>query len=108
MRVEVLSGYNPTNVTDTVNTAVTTHLENLQLGNEIQQSDLIALAEAVPGVDSVVLPLTTFTVTREVSGISDGPDTVEGVATGASTGNLVLRRFESPQPGTIQINYYMS
>lgn len=106
MRVEIFTGYNPSDVTSTVNTVITTHLENILLGDGVQQSDLIALAEAVPGVDSVVLPLTTFTVTREVSGISDGPDTVEGVATGATTGNLVLRRFESAQPGTIQINYY--
>jgi len=108
MIVEVLSGYSPSDVTSTVNSVITDHIENLQLGDEVQQSDLIALAEATPGVDSVVLPLTTFTVTREVSGVEDGPDTVEGVATGASTGNLILRRFESPQPGTIQINYYTS
>lgn len=108
MMVEVFTGYSPSDVTAAVNTTITTHIENLQLGDGVQQSDLIALTESVPGVDSVVLPLDVFTVTREVSGIEDGPDTVEGVPTGASTGNLVLRRFESPQPGTIQVNYYMT
>jgi len=107
MTVEVLAGYNPSDVTSTVNTAITAHIEALELGDGVQQSDLIALAEVTPGVDSVVLPLTTFQVTRELSGITDGPDEVEGVATGATTGNLVLRRFESPRVDVVQINYYV-
>jgi hypothetical protein len=109
MKVEVLSGYNPSDVTNTVNVMITAHIEAKTLGEGIQQSDLIALAESVPGVDSVVLPLgpTDFTVTRELSGIVDGPDVVEGVPTGSMTGNLILRRWESPKVGVVQVNYYM-
>lgn len=106
MEVEVLSGYNPTEVTSTVNTSVAAYIDALGLGDEVQQSDIIALAEATEGVDSVVLPLATFQITRELSGVIDGPDNVEGVVTGSSTGNLITRRFEYPEAGTIQINYY--
>jgi len=107
MTVEILSGYEPTEVTSTVNSSIAAYIDALSLGAEVQQSDIIALAEAVEGVDSVALPLTTFQITRELSGIVDGPDSVEGVATGSSTGNLITRRFEYPEAGTVQINYYV-
>lgn len=107
MIVEVLAGYSPTEVTSGVNIAVSEYVEALPLGGEIQQSDLIALAEATAGVDSVVLPLTTFQITRELTGVIDGPDEVEGDPTGAVTGNLITRRFEYPDPGLVQVNYYI-
>lgn len=107
MIVEVLAGYSPTEVTSNVNTAISEYIEALLLGGEIQQSDLIALAEATAGVDSVVLPLTTFQITRELTGVTDGPDEVEGDPTGAVTGNLITRRFEYPDPGLVQVNYYI-
>lgn len=106
MVVEVFAGYSPTDVTAAVNVAVTAYIEALVLGGEIQQSDIIALAEATAGVDSVVLPLTTFQITRELSGVIDGTDEVEGEPTGAVTGNLITRRFEYPDPGLVQVNYY--
>lgn len=106
MIVEVLAGYNPTEVTSSVNVVVTAYIEALQLGGEIQQSDIIALAEATAGVDSVVLPLTTFQVTRELSGVIDETDEIEGEPTGSITGNLLTRRFEYPDPGLVQVNYY--
>lgn len=106
MIVEVFAGYSPTNVTSAVNVAVTAYIEALALGDVVQQSDIIALAEATAGVDSVVLPLTTFQITRELSGVIDGPDEVEGEPTGAVTGNLITRRFEYPDPGLVQVNYY--
>lgn len=106
MKVEVFSGYSMSDVTSRVNSALAAHIESLELGDEVQQSDLIALAEATPGVDSVVLPLTKFTVIRELSQIEDPPDYVEGVFTGATTGNLILRRFESPVVGDIYISGY--
>jgi len=106
MEVEVLSGYDPIDVVSVVNASIAAYINALGLGDAVQQSDIIALAEATDGVDSVVLPLTTFQVTRELSGVVDGPDSVEGVATGATTGNLITRRFEYPGAGTVQINYY--
>jgi len=106
MTVEVLAGYNATDVVSDVNSVVTEYVEALELGGEVQQSDIIALAEATTGVDSVVLPLDVFQITRELSGVVDGPDEIEGVSTGASTGNLITRRFEYPSPGLIQVNSY--
>ena len=115
MMIEVLSGYDPTIVANYVNGNVTSFIDALPLGNEIQQSDIVAIAEAVTGVDSVVLPLTststippcTFTVTREISGITDGPDMLEGNDTGTDTSNLKIQKFEFAKPGTIIVNYYI-
>ncbi len=106
MSVEIFSGYDTASVTANVNIAISAYIEALSLGAQVQQSDIIALAEGIAGVDSVVLPLTTFEVVRELSDVTDGPDYVEGEATGATTGNLITRRFEYPVAGTIQINYY--
>ena len=106
MTVEVLSGYDVSEVTANVNIVVSAYITALSLGAQVQQSDIIALAESTAGVDSVVLPLTTFEVVRELSSIADSPDYVEGVATGSTTGNLITRRFEYPIAGIIQVNYY--
>jgi len=106
MTVEVFSGYNPTDVTATVNTVIAAYIDSLLLGENVQQSDIIALAEATPGVDSVVLPLTTFTVTREESGVVDEADYIEGVLQTPATGNLLIRRFETPRADDVTITYY--
>ena len=106
MVVEVFPGYDPIEVTANVNTVVAALIDSLMLGETVQQSDVIALAESTPGVDSVVLPLTKFSVLRELSHLEDDADTIEGVSTGASTGNLIIRRFEKPSTGTITVNYY--
>jgi len=107
MKVELFSGYDPSTVTAAVNAVVTAYVDSLLLGQVVQQSDVVALAEDVAGVDSVVLPLSTFQVTRERSGIVDGPDTVDGVATGTITGNLIMRPFEYAVPGIITVSYYV-
>lgn len=104
--VELFSGYNATTVVSTVNNAVTAHINNLGLGDEVQQSDIVAVMEAVDGVDSVVLPFATFTITREVSGVVDEPDELEGESTYTETGNLAVRLSEYPTAGTITVRSY--
>jgi hypothetical protein len=98
MVVEMLSGYDPVSVTSLVNSQIVEYINALPVGNEIQQSDIIGIAEDTAGVDSVVLPLTKFTVTREISGLEDDPDEIENVSTiltdGTATGNLILRKYE--------------
>jgi len=109
MTIEVLPNYDPSIVSNSVVNDLTAFIDALPLGSEVQQSDIIAAAEAVTGVDSVVLPLTTFTVTREVSGVTDGTDEVEGKSTAPPvTGNLKIRKFEFAKPGSIIVNYYSS
>lgn len=107
MMVEVFSGYDSTEVTSGVNTAIAAYIDSLMLGETVQQSDVVALAESAPGVDSVVLPIAKFSVVRELSQIEDDADEIEGVSTGSSTGNLMIRRFEKPEAGTITVNYYV-
>jgi len=108
MKVEILPGYDPITVTSAVNSSIVSYIDTLPLGMEVQQSDVIALAESTLGVDSVVIPLTTFTVDRELSHVTDVADMIEGVSTGPPyTGNLKIRRFEAPIAGPdIVVNYY--
>ena len=111
MKVEVFSGYNPAAVTSAVNVAIAAYIDSLLLGVDVQQSDIISIAESIAGVDSVVLPLTVlpyvFQVTRERSGIVDGPDVVDGIPRETKTGNLIMRPFEYAIPGIVTVGYYV-
>ncbi|MBU0598959.1 hypothetical protein KKF61_08315, partial [Patescibacteria group bacterium] len=105
--VELLPGYTASVVRAAVVTALTSYINGLHLGDDVQQSDVIAEVENVIGVDSVVLPLTIFTVTREISGVTDSIDEIEGISTGATTGNLQIRKYEYPIAGTISASSYI-
>jgi len=106
MSVEVLPGYDTSVITTAVNIALSSFIASLDLGEDVQQSDIIAVAEGVVGVDSVAIPLTLFDVVREDSdGASDNADYILGVRqTDYTTGNLLMRRFDNPTVGSISVN----
>ena len=112
MKVELLPGYSPDSVTSLVNSQIVEYINALQVGSAIQQSDIIGIAEDTAGVDSVLLPLTEFTVTREISGVKDDPDEIENittiVGTTPATGNLILRKYEfaTAASSNILVYYY--
>ena len=64
------SGFDSVQVENNVSTAITNIINNLGLGDSVQQSDLVVAIEAVNGVDSVVLPLTKLAL-RGATGVSD-------------------------------------
>lgn len=106
MVVELLPGYATSVVEEDVVNTVTGYINDLGMGDDVQQSDVVAKAEAVSGVDSLVLPFTTFRVTREVSGVTDGTDEIEGEEQALDTSNLRIRRSEYPRSGTISVSSY--
>ena len=112
MYIEVLPGFEAVTTSSAVNSAIVSFIDNLSLGIDVQQSDIVSVAENVLGVDSVALPLTKFDVVRE-----DSPDNIDStdciydsnihqkVNYGPPyTGNLLMRRFDSPAPGEIIVN----
>lgn len=70
MQVVKLSGFVASAVKNSVSTALTTYVNALGLGVNLQQSDLVAAVAAVEGVDRVVLPLSTL-ARRGSTGASD-------------------------------------
>lgn len=60
MSISILPGFDSTTVSGEVSSAISTALSAYALGADVQQSDLIAIAHAVAGVDDVRVPLDTF------------------------------------------------
>ncbi len=58
--IRLLSGYVASAVITSVNTALTQFLNGYAIGEEVQQSDVVAIITSTTGVDDVVLPLDTF------------------------------------------------
>lgn len=78
--IRVLSGFTPSVVTQQVETEVTQAIANLNIGQSLEQSDIVEIAVGVPGVDRVNLPPTKF---------DRSTGTVQNVITAAA--NEVLR-----------------
>lgn len=78
--ISVLPGHTPTNVVNAVINALSIFFNSYSIGEEVQQSDVLATIANTKGVDDVTVPLTTFKEN----------DTVGDPATQDSAGNLVL------------------
>lgn len=104
--LELFAGYNASAVVNNAVTVITTYINSLGVGEEVQESDIVAALEAVSGVDSVVIPFAIFSVTREISGITDDADEIEGESTGTVTSNLKIRENEYAVAGTVTVRYY--
>ena len=60
IRIVVLSGYNGSTVKANVENAVTQHISAFNIGQSLEQSDVIKIITEVEGVDRVDLPLIKF------------------------------------------------
>jgi len=74
--ISVLTGYTKASVIDDITDTLSEYVNGLKLGKNLQQSDVIAVVEAVEGVDRIVLPLTVF----DESGSTDSNDVIEATA----------------------------
>ena len=90
--IELFAGYDVTDVTTRVETVVTNALNSYLIGQEVQQSDLIALIAAVEGVDDILVPLTKFEENSSTGSITQDSD-----------GNLVIPWDSYAQSGTVTI-----
>lgn len=71
--ISLLSGFDASTVSADVSSVLSTALSAYALGEDVQQSDLVALVHAVAGVDDVRLPLSVFeTAGGSISQDSDG------------------------------------
>jgi len=64
-------GYAKSAVIAAVTNAITSFISTFDLGQPLQQSDLIAIVEAVEGVDRVVLPFNKFRKSSETTDTTD-------------------------------------
>jgi hypothetical protein len=91
--VELFAGYDASTLATSVQTAITEKLNSYLIGQEVQQSDIIAIIAAVEGVDDVLVPLTKFQ---------------ENIATGNITqdadGNLVIPWDSYAQAGVVTVS----
>ncbi|MCK4359414.1 MAG: baseplate J/gp47 family protein [Candidatus Cloacimonetes bacterium] len=73
--IELFAGYDITEVITNVETAIANALSGYLIGQEVQQSDIIAVIAAIEGVDDVLVPLTKFeenSATGDITQDSDG------------------------------------
>ena len=73
--IRVLAGFTPVGVVTDVTTALSAFLNSYTIGEEVQQSDILAAITGTTGVDDVTVPLDTFkensstgNLTQDVSG----------------------------------------
>jgi uncharacterized phage protein gp47/JayE len=90
--VQLFAGYDASTVATNVQTVITQKLNSYLIGQEVQQSDLIAIIAAVEGVDDVLVPLTKF---------QENPLT--GNIVQDSDGNLEIPWDSYAQAGTITV-----
>lgn len=88
--IELFAGYDITEVSTNVETAIANALSDYLIGQEVQQSDIIAVIAAVEGVDDVLVPLTKF-------------EESEGDITQDSDGNLEIPWDSYATSGTITV-----
>jgi len=91
--VRLLSGYTAVTVINSVTTNLQTALNAYQIGEEVQQSDIIAVITGTSGVDDVTIPLDLFE-----------EDTTTGTITQDTTGNLIIPVNSYVIPGNITVN----
>jgi uncharacterized phage protein gp47/JayE len=91
MNVVLFSGIDPTGVTPQIEDAVLSLVNNLGIGDELNQSDVIAAVEAISGVNRVNLPLNFFGEADSVNRVVENtitPSTEEYLR--LSSSNLTL------------------
>ena len=71
-KISYLRGYDPNIVATNVVNAVTEYINSLGLGEDVQQSQIVYLAEATAGVDAVLIPFTTFQVEHYTGDVETG------------------------------------
>ncbi|KKM79095.1 hypothetical protein LCGC14_1353370, partial [marine sediment metagenome] len=91
--IRTLPGYTTAGVTTEVITTVTAFLNGYTIGEEVQQSDVLAAIANTAGVDDVTVPLETF---EESSSTGDLSQDV--------TGNLIIPANSYAVAGTITVN----
>jgi hypothetical protein len=89
--MKVISGFSFSDVEAMVTSELSTYLSGLVIGSEIQQADLTRIILNVPGVDDILLPLTTF-------------QSSDGTIIKNSLGNLQLPAYGYCIAGTTTIN----
>jgi len=85
--INVLSGYSKADIINAITVSVQDTLNTKRIGETLEQSDIIALAYTVTGVDRVVTPLTKFNKTSETGNVDV----------------ITTKRFEYLRPGTLRI-----
>lgn len=90
--IELFAGYDLTDVITRAETAVTNALNDYLIGQEVQQSDIIALLAVIEGVDDILIPLTKFEENSSTGSITQDSD-----------GNLVIPWDSYVQSGTVTI-----
>ena len=89
--VKIFAGYDSTDVVNQIRTDLATFFDALQIGDQVQQSDVVKAIVNVPGVDDVQLPFVTFR-SSDLTVLQD------------SFGNLNLADNAYAISGTITIN----
>jgi len=90
--IRTLPGYTATGVSTSVNTTLTAFLNSYTIGEEVQQSDVLAVIANTTGVDDVTVPLTTF-----------AESSVTGTLVQDSSGNLIIPADSYAVAGTFTI-----
>ena len=90
--ITLLAGYTADATITSVQAALSTHLNEYAIGEEVQQSDIIAIIANVTGVDSVNVPLTTL-----------AEDITTGNIVQDVNGNLIIPADSYAVSGTITI-----
>lgn len=88
--ISLIPGYQTSTVTSAVQTAISTYINNLGLGDNIDKSDIVFAIEDVDGVDQVNLD----TLTLEKN----------GVALSSTEQRLKISKTEYPRTDTITVN----
>ena len=91
--VRLLPGFTASTVSTSVSTNVNTALNSYQIGEEVQQSDIVAIITGTSGVDDVTLPLDLFEESNDTGTI------VQDIS-----GNLVIPINSYVVPGDIVVN----
>ena len=85
-QIVVLSGFVASDVVDNVSAAVSSYIAALNIGQNLEQSDIIRIATSVSGVDRLNIPMTKF---NRTDGTESSVNTVEAQANEVLRANLV-------------------
>jgi uncharacterized phage protein gp47/JayE len=90
--IRVLSGYNQSDIISAVGVALSAALDAYTIGEEVQQSDILAVIANTTGVDDVTVPLDIF---------EENSNT--GTLTQDSSGNIEMPANSYATSGTITV-----
>jgi len=91
LNVVLFGGVDPTGLIPTINSTILNLVNNLKMGVELSQSDVIGAVEAIPGVNRVNLPMNFFGLAGESGRVVENvitPDLTQYLRLASS--NLVL------------------